>query len=136
MVNGKGPCMAWQFSSEHAETALTSRDDFVAALRQQAGGLVDEFVAKMIYTEAVANVIRHAPGAILIVLETDADAHWLSVFDEGPPFDWEPTLPSNPYVEGGRGLFLIDRYADSVVVERLRVGGNVVRIKFRLAASV
>ncbi|MHB8148256.1 MAG: ATP-binding protein [Vulcanimicrobiaceae bacterium] len=123
--------MAWKFSSEHAEIALASRDDFVAALQQQAGVRVDEFVAKLIYTEVVANVVRHAPGGIFIALEADGDAHWLCVSDEGPPFEWRPSLPTDPYTERGRGLFLIDRYADTVFVERLPAKGNVVRIRFK-----
>ncbi len=126
--------MAWQFSSEDAETALESRDDFVAALRQQFGTPIDEFAAKVLYTEVVANTVRHAPGAIRIVLEARNDVHWLCVFDEGPPFDWKPALPSDLYGEGGRGLFLIDRYSDCVAVERLATGGNAIRIKLNPGA--
>ncbi len=126
--------MAWQFASEDAETALGSRDDFVAALHQQFGAPIDEFAAKVLYTEVVANAVRHAPGSIRIVLEARDDAHWLSVFDEGPPFDWTPRLPADLYGEGGRGLFLIDRYSDCVAVERLATGGNAVRIKLNPGA--
>ena len=120
--------MAWQFSSEHAERALGVRDEFVAAL-ERLDPQVDTFVIKLIFTEVVANVVRHAPGPIELFLDADGDDFWLSVFDRGPQFEWNARLPEDPYVEGGRGLFLIDRYARKIVVERRPLGGNVVRIQ-------
>jgi anti-sigma regulatory factor (Ser/Thr protein kinase) len=126
---------AWGFSSERAESALDSRNDFVAALHRHTTASVDEFVAKLIYTELVSNVVRHAPGPIRILLERDGAEHWLHVFDRGAPFEWRPALPEDPFFEGGRGLFLISLYSDEVVVERPSEGGNVVRIRLRASAA-
>ena len=128
-MKGQLETAAWQFSSERAESALDSRSDFVAALHRHALPPVDDFGAKVIYTELVSNVIRHAPGPIRILLECDGAEHWLHVFDRGAPFEWRPALPDDPYVEGGRGLFLISRYSQEVVIERPSAGGNVVRIR-------
>jgi anti-sigma regulatory factor (Ser/Thr protein kinase) len=118
---------AWQFWSDRAEAALASRDDFVIALQRQSGGEVDAFVAKLIYTELVANVIRHAPGPIHIVLDLQNEKLWLSVSDRGPPFEWRPTLPG-VLAESGRGMFLISRYAQEVKIERGAIDGNVIRV--------
>jgi anti-sigma regulatory factor (Ser/Thr protein kinase) len=125
---------AWRFSSERAENALGSRNDFVAALHRQTGAPVDEFVAKVIYTELVSNVIRHAPGPIQILLERNGAEHWLHVFDRGAPFEWCPALPDDPFGEGGRGLFLISSYSQEVLIERPAGGGNVVRIRLKAPA--
>jgi anti-sigma regulatory factor (Ser/Thr protein kinase) len=130
-MKGKLGPTAWEFSSDRAENALGSRNDFVAALQRDATHPVDEFVAKLVYTEVVANVVRHAPGPIGILLERDGADRWLHVFDRGGPFECRAALPDDPYVEGGRGLFLISRYSQEVVVERLSSGGNVVRIKLK-----
>jgi anti-sigma regulatory factor (Ser/Thr protein kinase) len=126
---------SWRFSSERAETALDSRNDFVAALRRHTALPVDEFVAKLIYTELVSNVIQHAPGPIRILLESDGEEHWLHVFDLGASFEWRPVLPDDPYFEAGRGLFLISLYSQEVLVERPSVGGNVVRIRLKGSAA-
>jgi anti-sigma regulatory factor (Ser/Thr protein kinase) len=134
-MKGKLETAAWGFSSERAENALDSRNDFVAALHRHTAPPVDEFVAKLIYTELVSNVIRHAPGPIRILLERDGAEHWLHVFDRGAPFEWRPELPGDPYGEGGRGLFLISRYSQEVVIERPSAGGNLVRIRLTRPAA-
>ena len=122
---------AWRFSSDRAENALESRNDFVAALHRHMAPPVDEFVAKVIYTELVTNVIRHAPGPIQILLEREGAEHWLRVCDRGAPFEWRSALPDNPCSEGGRGMFLISQYSQEVVIERPTGGGNVVRIRLK-----
>ena len=126
---------AWTFSSERAEDALDFRNDFVVALQGQVTRPVEAFVAKLIYTELVSNVVRHAPGPIQILLQRVGADHWLHVSDRGAPFDWRPALPDDPYDQGGRGQFLISRYAQEVLVERPSAGGNVVRIRLKLSAA-
>jgi anti-sigma regulatory factor (Ser/Thr protein kinase) len=128
--------VAWDFSSGVAEDALKARDEFVTALHRQMNRPIDDFVAKLIFTELVGNVIRHAPGPIRISLELDGDEHWLHVFDRGPAFEWRSALPDDPYVGGGRGLFLISLYAEEVIVERPAAGGNGVHIKLKPALSM
>lgn len=126
---------AWRFSSERAENALASRNDFVAALHRHRAFPVDEFVAKLIYTELVSNVIRHAPGPIRILLEHDGAEYWLHVFDRGAPFEWRAALPDDPFLQGGRGLFLISQYSQEIIIERPSAGGNVVRIRLNGSAA-
>jgi len=134
-MKGQPDTAAWRFSSDRAENALDSRNDFVETLRRYSVPPVDDFVAKVIYTELVSNVVRHAPGPIRILLERDGASHWLHVFDRGAPFTWSPALPDDPYVEGGRGLFLISQYSQEVVIERPSAGGNLVRIRLRGTAA-
>ena len=134
-MKGQLEAGAWQFSSERAENALESRNEFVAAFHRQAGTPIDEFVAKVVYTELVSNVIRHAPGPIRILLQRDGAEHWLNVFDRGDPFEWRPELPDDPLGEGGRGLFLISQFSREVVIERWAAGGNVVRIRLKGSAA-
>jgi anti-sigma regulatory factor (Ser/Thr protein kinase) len=133
MKEKPGPA-AWKFSSERAESALESRNDFIAALHLHSTFPVDEFAAKLVYTELVANVVRHASGPIHILLDQDGADRWLHVFDRGAPFNWLPALPKDPYLESGRGLFLVSQYAQEVVIERPLGGGNVVRIKLKRTA--
>ena len=134
-MKGKEGSAAWTFSSERAENALDFRNDFVVALQRHVTRPVEEFVAKLIYTELVSNVVRHAPGPIQIILQRHGPDHWLHVFDRGLPFEWRPALPDDPNDEGGRGLFLISQYAQEVVVERPSAGGNVVRIRLNVSAA-
>jgi anti-sigma regulatory factor (Ser/Thr protein kinase) len=114
----------WRFASNSARDALGVRNDFIASLQKHAGSFIDVNAAKVVFTELVANVVLHAPGPIAVTLEI-ADSHTiLTVADTGRGFVFAPTLPCNPFSEGGRGLFLVSRFAVAVSVNRLDGAGT------------
>ncbi len=81
----------------------------------------------MIFAELVGNAVRHAPGELSSSLEVRDGNVVLHVIDKGPGFEFEPTLPSNLWAEGGRGLYLVSKLARDVRVERLAgLGSHIV----------
>ena len=79
--------------------------------------------------ELLANIVEHAYGAtigeIRLELEFDPGMAKLTIVDEGPPFD-PLAYPVPPLTDslaatpiGGRGLFLVRRYADALHYERV-----------------
>lgn len=124
--------MAWRFSSDRAENALEVREAFLNAV-QGLHGKVDDFTVRLIFTELVANVIRHAPGPIEISLDGAEDNLWLHVTDSGPPFEWRPLIPDIS-AERGRGLFLVLQCAQAVSLERTPEG-NVVHVQLDTSAG-
>jgi serine/threonine-protein kinase RsbW len=67
-------------------------------------------------TEACANVVRHATGAEMFVVDLDVDAERCSidVRDDGPGFDPGDVNAPADGSENGRGLFLIRALAENV----------------------
>jgi len=118
--------MAWRFSTDRADRALDVREAFLRVLHD-GNDRVDTFIAHLIFTELVANVIRHTPGPIDIALDAAGDSLWLHVGDRGPPFELNPVIPA-PHAERGRGLYLISQYAADLSVERTSEG-NVVHVR-------
>lgn len=118
------PMVIWRFASNAALDALCMRNDFLATLQQHAGSIIDIDAAKVVFTELVANVILHAPGPIAITLEFADSSATLTVADTGPGFLFAPALSCTPTSAGGRGLFLVSRYAAAVSVERLKGAGT------------
>lgn len=107
--------------------ALGEREHLLEVVRQHSGWGVDEVAAHVVFTELVANVIRHAPGPIDITLECDGQSVLLNVGDKGPGFVLNAKLPENVMMEGGRGLFIVSRFATQVQVEKNNtVGAKVV----------
>ncbi|MDP9024421.1 MAG: ATP-binding protein, partial [Candidatus Eremiobacteraeota bacterium] len=98
--------MVWEFEANRAEEALSTRPDFLLAVRRLAGEHVDEYTYAIVFSEVVGNVMRHAPGPIRLELYRQGEDLVLTVSDRGPGFlpclD-EPDLTS----ENGRGLFIV-----------------------------
>lgn len=75
---------------------------------------------KMVFTELVANAIKHGSvrsgDMVRVGWWVDQNTVWLSVRDNGngpaEEFLENPSLPENPLAEGGRGLFLIGEFVD------------------------
>ncbi len=60
----------------------------------------------MVFGELVTNAVRHAPGPIDIRVQSDLSGRvMLDVFDTGPSFTIEPSLPPETS-ESGRGLYI------------------------------
>ena len=93
-------------------------------------GLADGDVLgfETVFGEIVGNAARYTPGPIDIAVLTSGERVVLAVLDRGPGFTWDAALPKNAMAESGRGLFLIDRLARSVRVERLGTYGTYIEV--------
>ncbi|HET9096878.1 MAG TPA: SpoIIE family protein phosphatase [Candidatus Baltobacteraceae bacterium] len=114
------PEMRWQFEAADARAAYALREEYFRTLKD-AGVCDEEYLSTcgLIFAELIGNAVRHAPGALSVSLEMREDEIVLHVIDDGPGFTYEPSLPSNIWAEGGRGLFLVSALARAVRVERL-----------------
>lgn len=84
-------------------------------------------VVYMALTEAASNAIRHGNAAnpekeVKIFVDCNGRSLHLCVEDEGKGFDPEnladPTDPDNLLKEGGRGVFLMRKFADDLRFEQ------------------
>lgn len=82
--------------------------------------------------EALANSHRHGGGVTAAVAEFHGDQLVVEVRDGGPPFDARRHThrPPDPFVERGRGLWLISQIAHSWDVRRQR-GENRLKLRFQ-----
>lgn len=127
--------VAWRFHAKQASAALQARGDFVSFLKDHSRSFADENAAAIIFTELVANVVRHAPGPITITLEVSNVSATLRVADSGPGFTCIPSLPCNPFSENGRGLFIVSQYAADLQIERREGAGASVSATMRFNKS-
>jgi anti-sigma regulatory factor (Ser/Thr protein kinase) len=104
----------WRFAADEALTAIGHRGRFVNSLRRHRGWAIDEYAASVVFSELVGNVAMHSPGPIEIVLECDNKNIVLNVTDRGSGFRFAPSLPPDVLSEGGRGLYLVSKYATNV----------------------
>jgi anti-sigma regulatory factor (Ser/Thr protein kinase) len=127
--------MEWRFQDLDAITALAARHAFTAFLRENCTPESDCESAQLVFGELVANVVRHAPGPIEIVMQSDHHgAVRLEVYDRGRGFDLSPSLPAPLSEGGGRGLYLVSRLCIHLSVERI-AGGTRVRAVLPVAAK-
>jgi anti-sigma regulatory factor (Ser/Thr protein kinase) len=123
----------WSFHADRPEDALRARGPFLNALSVEAGGRgFDRFRAQLIFTELVANAIRHASGPVDVQLRCVANKAMLHVFDRGPGFKLDASLPASPLAEGGRGLFLVREFSEKLHVRSLEGHGTCVSAVFSL----
>jgi anti-sigma regulatory factor (Ser/Thr protein kinase) len=99
----------WLFRADDAKEALPQRQSYLEFLRAACTPDSDYDGALIIFTELIANVIRHAAGPIQIRVGGYAQgALTLQVTDTGAPFCSAPSLPP-ANSEGGRGLYIISQ---------------------------
>jgi anti-sigma regulatory factor (Ser/Thr protein kinase) len=113
----KGMCregVLWRFCADEALAAIGHRSRFVSSLRRHSGWAIDEYAASVVFSELVGNVATHSPGPIEIVLECNNRDIVLKVTDRGSGFRFAPALPPDVLSEGGRGLYLVSKYATNV----------------------
>jgi len=89
----------------------------------------------LIVSELAANAVRHGGGRGQLRMWTSADALHLEITDDGPgppPPHPLPRQRPEPTVTGGRGLWLVDTYADAFAMQAGPAGGTVVTATLRL----
>jgi anti-sigma regulatory factor (Ser/Thr protein kinase) len=108
------------FHFEFADAAIAhyARKLFATYMQGRVEPDSDLFSVELVFGELISNVARHAPGPVEVcVLWKDAGAR-LEVWDHGPGYEPDATLPASLMAEGHRGLFIVKSYAEDLVVER------------------
>ena len=115
----------WRFEAADARTAYSLRNDYLGNLQRVCTTEPDDLsMCGLIFAELIGNAVRHAPGPLSVSLEFRGEDVVLHVIDQGPGFDFEPSLPIDIWAESGRGLYLVSRLARHVNVERLLGAGS------------
>ena len=118
----------WWFQADHARAAADARWAFVNQLRREGVDQEDVDIAEIIFGELVANVVRHAPGAIDIALEWSEGSAVLHVTDRGRGFSRTPRRQDDPLKETGRGLWLVEQFGGTIDIEPIEGFGTHVRV--------
>jgi serine phosphatase RsbU (regulator of sigma subunit)/anti-sigma regulatory factor (Ser/Thr protein kinase) len=125
--------LAWAVDAGNPRAVYAAKDDFLRAAHHMAKGSSQDFHAcEVIFGELIGNCVRHAPGAVSFSLEAKGGSVWLNAIDEGPGFDFAPSLPFDMWAESGRGLYLAFALSRSVSVVRLPGQGTHVRVELPL----
>ena len=126
----------WSLVTADAREATRARTSIrrFLALHADAGSDLD--AAELIVGELVANVIRHAPGAVGIHVSWDDDEAVLVVSDRGPGVPKVRCVPDEQ-ATSGRGLFLIQALAHAVEIDAVPGHGSrvIVHLPVHRAAS-
>jgi anti-sigma regulatory factor (Ser/Thr protein kinase) len=119
----------WSVSAADAIGATGLRRVFFAYITLHATPESDVEGAVLIFGELVANVVRHAPGALSCHVDWHAVNPTLLVLDEGAGFAVTPiTTLGDCGGEGGRGLALVRALAVETVLGNRPEGGAYVSV--------
>jgi serine phosphatase RsbU (regulator of sigma subunit)/anti-sigma regulatory factor (Ser/Thr protein kinase) len=122
-VRGGAKVRRWSFASDDAAAAQAARLEIIAMLRE-AGATPEQVVdTEVIFSELVANVVRHAPGIVEAALDFSAPSPVLHVLDRGKPGATDRDEVDS-LLESGRGLFIASRLARDVWVSPRLDGGS------------
>ena len=114
----------WSLVTADAREATRARiaiRQFLALQAEEAQSDLD--AAELIVGELVANVIRHAPGAIGINVSWKGHEAILVVSDRGPGVPAVRCVPAEDAMSG-RGLFLIQALAPSMEIDAVPGHGS------------
>lgn len=121
---------SWYFRSDDAGSAEDARSAFTAHLRRRNVDPEIISVAELVFGELVGNVVRHAPGPIDVELSWRGQRPRLIVRDRGPSFEvGDIALPTDDFVDHGRGLYIVSTFASTPIVTARRGGGNEVVVE-------
>jgi anti-sigma regulatory factor (Ser/Thr protein kinase) len=98
-------------------------------IRSRAGTNADYPTIRLVFFELLGNVVKHAPGRLMMRVDWFEEGPYLHVFDRGKGFEYKPVLPADMLAEGGRGLYLISCLAGAVAVHRLPGCGAYVSVR-------
>lgn len=125
----------WRFASANMNEARRARREVVECLRAYGSPQSDFNSAELICGELIANAVEHAPGRVTVELECSPACAVLIVFDDGPWFAINPTLPIDNFTEHGRGLFLVQSLSNSVHVDCDGNAGKKVVVHLSIVAA-
>jgi anti-sigma regulatory factor (Ser/Thr protein kinase) len=129
-----GVIIEWHFQATEAAQALLARHAFMVFVRESCTPESDHEGAEIVFGELVANVVRHAPGAIRITVIADTlGAVTLEVYDTGRGFTPVASLPGEEYSDSGRGIYIVSQLC-STLLSALTKTGNKVSVGLPLVA--
>lgn len=113
------------------EAELVSLREAVAAHADTAGlsrSRTEDLV--LIAHELATNAVRHGGGQGRLRMWADGDGLHCRVTDEGPgmPSATPPAVRPDPGSAGGRGMWLVTRFADGLTINRNGSGGDITAI--------
>lgn len=99
------------------------RRELTDYLQRHAESGSDLDAAEVVFSELVANAVRHAGGPVWVSVDWTGEEPVLTVQDLGPGFDLGRLELPPPTQPGGRGLYLVSHMAEELRVARKRAGG-------------
>ncbi|HEY0395800.1 MAG TPA: SpoIIE family protein phosphatase [Candidatus Elarobacter sp.] len=123
-ADGPRGARKWSFDVTDGAQAALVRHELLGALESAgfAGSMLHG--AELVFGELIGNVFRYARGIADVILDVSGTAAVLHVLDDGEGFEVNPRLPADLFAERGRGLFLVNAFADEFSIERRRTGGS------------
>ena len=117
-----------QFRADDAIDALRMRAALRAFFVAEADDASDVDGAVLVFGELVANVVRHAPGAISVRIEWPTSGPAMLYVD-----DWGPGVSSvqtsgDPMRESGRGIEIVRALARHLHIASAPIGGTHVSV--------
>ena len=97
----------WQFRADDAIDALRMRAVVRAFFVAEADQASDVEGAVLVFGELVANVVRHAPGAISVRIEWPASGPAMLYVDDWGPGVRSVSTSDDPMRENGRGIEIV-----------------------------
>ncbi|HLX26641.1 MAG TPA: SpoIIE family protein phosphatase, partial [Candidatus Cybelea sp.] len=113
----------WTYQTIDAEVLTEVRDRLDHVLAEYGLGHDAIERAKLVLGELIGNVVRHAPGAVQIVVDMSSASPVLHIVDEGSGFENTASLP-DVLSESGRGLFIVSELTQEFTITRGPGGGS------------
>ena len=114
----------WQFRADNAIDALRMRAAVRAFFVAEADEASDVEGAVLVFGELVANVVRHAPGAISVRIEWPASGAAMLYVDDWGPGVRSVQMSHDPMRECGRGIEIVRALAREVHIVSAPLGGT------------
>jgi anti-sigma regulatory factor (Ser/Thr protein kinase) len=108
------------FRIRHDDVAYSGllRAAVVAFLTSHAADDADLMGAELIFGELLGNVVAHAPGPIEVSITWIRGQALLAIWDTGPSYTFDASLPEDILNERHRGLYIIDYLGEDLRVLR------------------
>ena len=124
-----GEMRGWRFSSTDRATAVLVRHEVGELIARWTGDEGRRYNGELAFGEIFSNVVRHAPGAVDVRLESSTNGVELSVSDLGSGFAGTLDAP-DVSSESGRGLQLVVSLADELSISAGASCGTTVTARF------
>ena len=122
----------WSFPIVDATAASNVRREIVDLLRRLGASERDGADAELVIGELLGNVMRHAYGDALIILDPSGATPVLHILDSGPGFTFDARLPRDEMSESGRGLYIAAMLTRDLSVAPRAEGGSHARVVFNI----
>lgn len=126
----------WFFDARDAQAARRARTELVAYVRRECGE-VDPSSAELVLGELIGNVARYAPGPTHIEASVNDSRLTIDVHDRGGGFEQAAIRPaqSDPFMERGRGLMIVETLSDEFEVSCPKDEGCHVRARLTVRGT-